>query len=57
MDPNKKDDKPLVIKITCCFKPKKEEELMVSTGVVKLNANNKRDSPKKKKNTQNAKSK
>ena len=57
MDPSKKEDKPLVMKITCCFKLKKEEEFMVSTGVVKLNVNNKRDSPKKKKNTQNVKSK
>jgi len=40
------------MKATCCFKLKKEAELIVSTGVAKLNVNKSNDSPKKKKKTQ-----
>jgi|TARA_B110000977_G_scaffold199700_2_gene287882 hypothetical protein len=57
MEPTRKDDKLLVMKMTCCFKLKKETELIVSTGVVKLNVNKSKDSPKKKKKTQNRNSK
>ena len=53
MELSSEADKPLVMKITCCFKLKNENELIASTGVVKLNVSSKRDSPKKKKNTQN----
>lgn len=42
----------MVKNIICCLTPKKEWELIVSTGVVKLNVINNNDSPKKKKKIQ-----
>jgi hypothetical protein len=53
MDVKSFDDRLSVKNITCCFTPKKECELIVSTGVVKLKVTNNSDSPKKKRKFKN----